>query len=205
MTAPDPETVNATLRRLAELIQTHVSPETPASPPPLKPGSRSRLPRRFSLGSEKDIARFWSKVMKTGPDACWVWQGACKKKSGYGIFSLEGGNVQPHRYSFQLANDLIPPGMHVLHACDNPPCVNPRHLRLGTSVENARDRVARGRQPAGEYHPLARLNEADVRAIRASDETYAALGRRYGVSPGTIGAIRQRKCWKHLDDGPAVF
>jgi hypothetical protein len=204
--ANDVHMIDAVLRRLAGLIQANLPPQTrpiPAPPAP-NPALRTRIPRRFSLGTRRDIARFWSKVQKSGPDACWLWQGAIRA-NGYGVFSLEGGTVQPHRYAWQLAHGLIPPGMHVLHSCDVRACVNPRHLRAGTNADNAADRVARRRQPRGDSHPLARLCEADVRAIRASDETYAVLARRYAVSPGTIGAIRQRKCWKHLDDDPPVF
>jgi len=201
---PSTAAIARVLREIATVITTHLpEPDAPPKPPPLKPGSRARLPRLFSLGSEKDVARFWAKVKKAGDDECWLWQ-AARQAGRYGVFSLEGGTVMPHRYAWQLANGPLPPGMHVLHSCDVKLCCNPRHLRLGTSIENAHDRVLRKRQPRGETHPLSRLNEDDVRAIRASHETYAALSKRYSVSPGTIGAIRQRKCWKHLkDDGPS--
>lgn len=84
-----------------------------------------------------DSERFWAKVIKTGE--CWEWQGPDQR--GYGIF----GWKRAHRVSWELHHGPIPPGQHVLHQCDNPPCVNPEHLWLGTPRDNASDRGAKGR------------------------------------------------------------
>ena len=91
--------------------------------------------------------RFWAQVEKRGPDECWLWVGATLK--GYGRGNWNGEHYYAHRKSWELANGPIPDGLYILHACDNPPCVNPAHLRPGTQAENVRDMVERGR---GHWH-----------------------------------------------------
>lgn len=84
---------------------------------------------------------FWDSVLKSHEHGCWTWTGPKIKRTGHGTW----GKVLAHRHSWALANGPIPDGMWVLHHCDNPPCVNPRHLYLGTVIENVRDAIARGR------------------------------------------------------------
>lgn len=94
--------------------------------------------------------RFWPKVDQTGgPDACWPWM-ACRNRHGYGKVGVGGISVTAHRAVWELANGPIPAGLHVLHRCDNPPCVNPAHLFLGTNADNVEDKVRKGRSCAGE-------------------------------------------------------
>jgi hypothetical protein len=91
--------------------------------------------------------------------------------------------------------------MRVLHRCDNPPCVNPAHLFLGTMRDNTRDMMAKGRDPfIGERHNQAKLTDDAVREIRNSPETGRALANRFSVSQATICLVRQRKHWKHVSD-----
>ncbi len=99
--------------------------------------------------------RFWLKVVRLGLDECWVWQGSripgSKRagRQGYGVLaagSPRRASLYAHRVSWEMHHGSIPQGLLVLHRCDNPPCVNPAHLYLGTHAENMADMVARGRQ-----------------------------------------------------------
>lgn len=119
--------------------------------------------------SEKDIARFWSKVNKDGPlpdqsnphyaglGPCWIYTGRGRNGSGYGLFGAQGRMLLVHRLSFRLVVGEIPKGegYHgtcVLHRCDNPICVNPEHFRLGTQQDNEDDKHLKGRAPKGDNH-----------------------------------------------------
>lgn len=151
--------------------------------------------------------RFWSKVEVGEADECWPWLAACKR-DGYGLFRVASDESMwnAHRVAWTLTHGEIQGGLFVLHRCDNPPCVNPAHLFLGTHADNMADKVAKGRssfpQPKkqGEGHPLAKLTEGDVAAIRATPMIRGsgrALARRFGVAPSTITLIRQGRIWSH--------
>lgn len=100
---------------------------------------------KFPQGSAEE--RFWRYVDKT--DECWTWTGG-RINGGYGCFSVDGEtNVAAHRFSYQLHNGEIPAGLVVCHRCDNPPCVRPDHLFLGTQLDNVRDMFSKGRSVSG--------------------------------------------------------
>lgn len=92
--------------------------------------------------TSKEAHRFWSKVSKSSE--CWNWS-AYRGKTGYGVIGFRGKVVRAHRLSFTVHKSGIPQGMCVLHTCDNPACVNPAHLWLGTQTENCEDKCAKGR------------------------------------------------------------
>ncbi len=153
--------------------------------------------------------RFWAKVDKSGE--CWLWTGS-QTKSGYGMFNL----VRAHRFSWELAHGPISDNLLVCHDCpggDNPLCVNPAHLWLGTSGDNTRDAARKGQMPTGDkngsrlhpekrqrgdQHPMAKLTSEQVKEVRASTENNVAIARRLGVTDRLISAIRSGKVWKHL-------
>ena len=105
----------------------------------------SRWYKTGNVGKLDGIRARWNKVDQTGE--CWVWKGETDK-GGYGRFRENGRVVAAHRSAYEQLIDPIPDGMVVRHACDNPPCVNPRHLVAGTKRDNSRDMIERGRHPA---------------------------------------------------------
>lgn len=151
-----------------------------------------------------DAERFWSKVQRVDGDGCWEWTGArARNRWGFehGRFRLPTGHAYAHRISWMLTNGPIPAGQCVLHRCDNPPCVRPDHLFLGTNDENMADMVAKGRAARGERSALAKLTEAQVREIRAEPKWLGVnnwLSEKYGVNNRCISAIRLRRTWKHV-------
>lgn len=92
----------------------------------------------------------------------------------------------------------IPDGLFVCHGCDNPRCLNPDHLFLGTHADNMADKVHKGRSPKGEDHPMVILDEDQAAEILFSGERGVDLAEKMGVSTSTVSAIRHRRIWKHL-------
>ncbi len=109
--------------------------------------------------------------------------------------------VLVHRLSWDIAHpdDPIPPAKVICHRCDNPPCVNPAHLFVGSRADNLKDMYKKQRHSYGEDHYQAKLSEKDVLEIRANTTaTFRGLAAQYGVDNGTISAIRYGRSWKHL-------
>lgn len=147
---------------------------------------------------------FWGKVSILSDDECWEWQ-AGLSDSGYGRISYLGKDDKSHRVSWMLTYGKIPNKLSVLHKCDNPPCVNPAHLFLGTQLDNMKDMTNKGRgNPyvgTGEENPRAKLKSHDVVRIRELYEagnTLKSLANVYKVSSTQILSIVSRKAWKHL-------
>lgn len=140
----------------------------------------------------KDV--FQNRIQKT--DSCWLWTGTTNQY-GYGIFLLPGERpVRAHRYAYEFFVGKIPRGKIVMHTCDNPPCVNPKHLRLGTKADNNRDTAIKRRHHYGLDHWNGRLSNADIQDIRRSTETTSALARKYGVDYSHIYRIRKMESRK---------
>ena len=159
---------------------------------------------------EKTVARFWAKVDKAnGPvhplyGQCWLWT-SYRNSGGYGRFDYARIRTVAHRVAWEIhAQRSIPAGMFICHRCDNPPCVNPAHLFLGTPHDNSMDAIAKGRligprAPArGAHHGRAKLTDASVAAILRSRMSQTELGRTYGVSQAVISAIIRGIRWKHI-------
>ena len=149
---------------------------------------------------EPTEVRFWRYVKKT--DTCWNWIGATHRinKWGYGVIGCQGGKiVRAHRFSYQIHKGEIPYGMLVCHSCDNPSCVNPDHLFLGTAKDNMDDAVSKGRMASGERHPCAKLTWDKVEEIRkmykSGKYTQRKLGEMFGVDHSVINEIHLNKIW----------
>lgn len=170
--------------------------------------------------------RFWQHVEKS--DGCWLWQGQ-RGSGGYGKISglLLGRprrHYRAHRVAYELTYGPIPDGDLVRHfICDNPPCVRPDHLRLGSPADNSADcvsanRTARGdahgsrilpeRVLRGTSHPKAKLDDEAVQAIIAArnvGESLGKIGNRYGVSKQTISRVVRGETWRHVICSPSPY
>lgn len=143
-----------------------------------------------SLLTASFVTLFWKKVTIPGPDVCWEWQ-ASLDGDGYGMYR---GRLA-HRVSWALHYD-DPGDLHVLHQCDNPRCVNPRHLFLGTHKENMADRAIKER---GATNKLTGTDVADIIARINKGELFESIGAIYGVSKSAIRSIAKGTTWKHLN------
>lgn len=141
----------------------------------------------------EDIARIWSKVNIPRSNGrpnnkCWEWTGS-KTKSGYGIITLNGKNEYVHRLVANLTHDIHE--STILHTCDNPGCVRPSHLIVGTMQDNTQDMVKK-------HRCSHKLTVDEIREIKSSTKPAKELGIQYGVTDHTIRNIRSGKNWKHL-------
>lgn len=138
--------------------------------------------------------RFWRFVTPGAPDDCWEWQGSRDHHSYGRINDGTGFVLKAHRASYELHHGAFDQALDVCHRCDNPPCVNPAHLFLGTARDNALDMSAKGRHGnlPGEASPSARLTDADIRTIRervATGEPHLPVAQDYGVARGYISLL----------------
>lgn len=146
--------------------------------------------------------RFWNQVDVGDEDTCWIWQG--KKEEGYGRLYFKGKKRYVHRVAWELANEQpVPDGLFVLHKCDEPACVNPGHLWLGTQADNMKDMREKGRDVKGELSPTSKLTEAQVKEILQihgeGKLNMKEISRLVGVHYNTVRRIISREKWKHVE------
>lgn len=141
--------------------------------------------------------RFWQKVNKTR--TCWLWT-AATNNMGYGRINVDGKVMLAHRASYQMKFKVIPKGMCVLHKCDNPKCVNPKHLWLGTKKDNNLDRDSKGRSVLGEDRIQSKLNWLKVNKIRKMYKTakysQRELAKEFEISQMIINHVVNNKAWR---------
>lgn len=167
--------------------------------------------------------RFWKKVLKG--NGCWLWQGG-KTVRGYGTIRIAGRDGYAHRASWIIHYGPIPSGQYVCHTCDNPTCVNPSHLFLGTQKDNIQDMVNKGRHRSvtspetllrgdahpsriyperlarGENHGRAKLNDEKVREVfrlTRLGRSQRSIARLFGVDKLVISLVIRRKTWRHVN------
>lgn len=146
------------------------------------------------------LERFEEKVEFIPFSTCHWWLGYLDR-DGYGEFRIDKKNKSAHRFAYDLYKKEIPKGMCVCHKCDNPSCVNPDHLFLGTQKENIADKVSKGRQAFGANQGSAKLDDDKVSEIKrmiSSGENQTATAKVFGVSQATIWRIINRQTWKHV-------
>lgn len=167
--------------------------------------SRTFCSRQCSDRSKKRIPlldRFFRRIGKKTAAGCIPWTGWTLQ--GYGVFSTSNGNEKwrAPRFAYTLMYGPIPPGLHVLHKCDNPICVNPAHLFLGTNADNAADKVAKGRQTKGSDIVHSKLSEETVREIRRryalGTTSQYKLAKEYGVTQSNVSRLVNVTRWKHI-------
>jgi hypothetical protein len=133
---------------------------------------------------------------------CWVWKGGFFVGTRYGQLRVGNKTVRAHRFSYELHKGEIPKGFFVCHKCDNPACVNPKHLFLGTAQDNSTDMIRKGRQCKGETHGQAKLTKEKVEAIkrlyvwRSPELGTFGLAKRFGISQSVVSKIVLNKTWK---------
>ena len=150
-------------------------------------------------------ARLANGLASAPEGGCWEWIRICNQH-GYGQLRVAGRMVYAHRLAYQLAVGPIPDGLHVLHQCDNPRCINPAHLSIGTRSQNMKECSERGRAriprtvKLGEENGASKLLDVDVRSIRrllAQGHTQQSIATRFGVTQRTISDIKLGKKWGH--------
>lgn len=148
------------------------------------------------------MSRRFNKKMIVSDSGCWDWIGAVDAK-GYGRFFIAGETRRAHRASYIMHRGIIPSGQIVMHRCDNPGCVNPEHLFVGTYSDNANDMHSKGRgnNPRGERHFKSKLKNKDIpeiKALRKSGMKIKPLAEIYKVGTSTIRAVIKGRSWKHV-------
>ena len=155
------------------------------------------------------VDRYWSKVDKSGE--CWLWKGQIQSM-GYGVFTYyrrkksavsksvyKSAQIYAHRLSWIFENGQIPEGDYdICHRCDNPPCVNPAHLFLGTATDNMRDMARKGRASKGGNN--AKVTHEQVRLIRADTRKHHIIAADYGMRRLAIWMIKHRRTWADVPD-----
>lgn len=154
-----------------------------------------RLNRSWTV-SERALNFFLRRVHKT--ESCWMWTGTLRP-NGYGQASLNGVSMLAHRLSYLIHYETLPAHLHVCHTCDNPPCVNPAHLFLGTDKDNAQDAARKGRRKGEKASAYVALSEETVLYIRSLERPHAAaLAKQFKVHKQTIYAVLSRRSWSHI-------
>jgi hypothetical protein len=172
-------------------------------------------PKRFIVGHRAKLTpradtfeKAWDrlirpKIKRSATGCCWLYTGTVDA-AGYGsvlVGGAAGKRTKVHRIAYAIFNGPLVDGLFVMHSCDEPSCVNPAHLSLGTCADNQRDMARKGRSYHGERHHMAKVTSDIVRAIRAERAAGArlrVLAGRYGISEMAVSDIARRKKWAHV-------
>lgn len=184
---------------------------TPDSVPPPRVRRRRTIIKYKYDYSRPAIDRLMDHVEFDTNGGCWLWSGPAGTGGRYELrakFVVEIGTPDDlaYRVAYRLLVGPIPPGLSLCHRCDQPLCINPAHLFLGTQADNVADMWRKGRGDRsglrnhlpGSAHPQAVLREADIVAIRRDARSHRDVARDYGVSKTSISYIRLRKTWRHV-------
>jgi HNH endonuclease len=133
-------------------------------------------------------------------NGCWNCVSHGHNGNGYTTVQRNKKRVYTHRYIYEHENGEIDDNMVIRHKCDNPSCINPEHLEIGTQKQNIKDMQLRGREnkQKGEDRPNSKLTDEDVLNIRSDDRSYRKIADDYGIHHSVVGAIKNRTRWKHI-------
>ena len=138
---------------------------------------------------------FFGRIKKT--ESCWLWCGTTNYY-GYGVLLMPGEKpVRAHRYSYELHKGKIPESMVILHSCDNPLCVNPDHLSVGTRLDNNRDAVKKRRNAFGDKNGRSKLSKHQVNCIRSDNRPQHVIATEYGVTQSHVSRIKSMDVRRH--------
>lgn len=168
-------------------------------------GARASAARRFCSVScssrvtrPRDVgSRLLDNSIPEPNSGCWIWLAAVTER-GYGQMSVGGRQQGAHRASYEFYKGPVPAGAVVRHSCDNPFCINPDHLLIGSALDNVHDALDRGRFVSGNTHPIAKLTVEAVKEIRSSTLSDAKLAKKFGVSAAAIGYARRGESWRSV-------
>jgi len=156
----------------------------------------------MALAFKNDPKEHLNKFTKLNQEnGCIEWIGT-KGFFGYGRMYFNGKEDKAHRVSYVLNNGEIPKGLFVCHKCDNPSCVNPEHLFLGTALDNNRDRILKGRSVhlSGEDVPTSKLTENQVKDIYVDDRVHTLIAKDFNVTRECVSSIKNKRSWKNVTD-----
>lgn len=157
--------------------------------------------KKLSTNGSHQAKPFMVKLTDKG---CWETISHVKDKLGYGYIQRNRKVSKAHRFAYEIMVGEIPQGMCVLHHCDNPPCVNPKHLFVGTHADNMRDMIIKGRNKGaiGERNSGSKLTDKDVRSIRKlrGFSTLRGIASLYNVHLDTIDRIVNNRTWSHVEN-----
>lgn len=164
-----------------------------------KKRKRKKSPR--SWGDTPILERIMYLVEKDEKTGCWNWLGS--GTDNYGVIRFDSKTQFVHRLMFELANKTkVPPGLQVLHSCDNSWCCNPKHLRSGTAQENALDRTMKKR---GHFSKIDYADAKQIRIRYAKGESCYLLAEEFGISSANVNHIAKGRSWRQLNDDPDVL
>lgn len=144
--------------------------------------------------ADQDLSDFF-------PDHCIIPASGTTDNWGYSRLSVvKGKHTRSHRIAYRLFKGSIPHDKVVMHTCDNPPCINPKHLVLGTHSDNHADMMRKDRHCRGERDSKSKLTEADVKEILSSDKPALELADKFKVTKGAIYSVLKRRTWRHLSE-----
>lgn len=160
--------------------------------------------RKLPNLTPKDLDKFWANVNPATPyDGCWLWMGRCNANAGRATTTLQNTNWIASRIMYKIVTGTDPGDLHVLHKCDNPRCVCPEHLFLGTDLQNREDCMRKQRHNIGLRNANAKLNPDKVRKIRSKYQAghkLTDLSAEFGVHTMTIKQVIERVTWAHVVD-----